>query len=93
MPRKKNKSNSPHLSEDTSKRKNVVKYTETEADGTVTKYKDKYRKSGKLKKRKIRDKKGLFGKNYSIAKIDKKGNVKRETGVFRFSGGGIIQHD
>jgi hypothetical protein len=63
------------------------RYAIENSDGSVTKYKDKYRVDKKgnrtLKKRKISDKKGLFGKNYSTMKKDKKGNVKRETGVFK----------
>jgi hypothetical protein len=75
---------------DLSKRKRVVKEKEIDPDtgGTIT-YKKKYRKSGELKKYKIRDSKGKPNK-VSKFKKDKAGNIKEgehhPSGLFKMNG-------
>jgi hypothetical protein len=76
---------------DISKRKRIIKEKEIdpETGGTIT-YKKKYRKSGELKKYKIRDPKAKAGEKYSKFKKDKAGNIKdgehHPSGLFKMNG-------
>ena len=59
------------------KRKRIIKEKEIDPEtGGTIRYKKKYRKSGELKKYKIRDPKGKVGEKYSKFKKDKAGNIK-----------------
>ena len=63
------------------KRKRIVKEKEIDPEtGGTIKYKKKYRKSGELKKYKIRDPKGKTGEKYSKFKKYKDGDIKEGPG-------------
>jgi len=91
-PKFKSAVDSAPMKTDLSKRKRVVKEKEIDPQtgGTIT-YKKKYRKSGELKKYKIRDPKGEAGEQYSKMKKYKGGALKEGKKYFEKAPTGLFK--